>query len=533
MSAVRDHAPAGHSDLRTLASGGVLNVAGSVANFLLQFLLVIVVTRALEPTGAGLFFEAIAIFSILASASQLGADTGLVRTISRFKVLGRTEDLRPILYVALIPVLVVGSIAAVALYVLAPQLADLVMHGVDLSEGVANLRVLTPFLPLAAATTVALSGARGFGTMLPYVAVEYVAKPLLRPLLVLLAVGLGLGATGVILGWALPIAVGFPVALAVIVRLLRQTHAAGPSENAEPPRPLGQVTREFWAFAAPRGLATLFQITIIWLSTLMVGAIAGVREAGIYAAASRFALVGLFALEAVRLAIAPQLSALLAANDKPRAQHLYQVGTWWIMIPSWPLYLTLAVFSPLLLQVFGPEFVAAQTALMIGALAMLVSMGTGNVTVILLMGGKSWWNLMNVFGALTLNVVLNLILIPRYGIEGAAVAWAATVLWENLIPLIQIRLHFKLHPFGRGYLVVAGAAIACFGVLGLAARGLLGPTLPALAATLVIGGAAYLRVLWRTRGLLELSALTGALRTRLRRGAREDADTIPAAEPPS
>ncbi|MGH2684981.1 MAG: MATE family efflux transporter, partial [Actinomycetota bacterium] len=424
MSAVRDHVTPGRSDLHTLASGGVLNVAGSVANFLLQFLLVIVVTRVLRAEGAGLFFEAVAVFSILASAAQLGADTGLVRTISRFQVLGRTDDLRSILYVAIAPVLVVGSLYAVAVYVLAPQLADLLMHEADLSDGVASLRLLAPFLPLAAATTVALSGARGFGTMLPYVAVEYVAKPMLRPLLVLVAVALGFRSRGVVLSWAIPVAIGFPVALWAVLRLLRRSQRAERPPATEPPRPLGAIVREFWAFAAPRGLATLFQITIIWLSTLMVGALAGVREAGIYAAASRFALVGLFALEAVRLAIAPQLSALLAAHDRDRAEHLYQVGTWWIMIPSWPLYLSLAVFSPLLLQIFGPEFVVAQTALMIASLAMLVSMGTGNVTVILLMGGKSWWNLLNVLGALTLNVLLNLYLIPRYGIAGAALAWA-------------------------------------------------------------------------------------------------------------
>ena len=90
------------------------------------------------------------------------------------------------------------------------------------------------------------------------------------------------------------------------------------------------------------------------------------------------------------------------------AQTVYQTATWWLIVVSWPLFLSLAVFGPVLLGVFGPGFDEGATALAILSMAMLVNLGTGNVTVVLLMGGKSSWNLLNTAVALVLNVGLNI-----------------------------------------------------------------------------------------------------------------------------
>ena len=92
---------------------------------------------------------------------------------------------------------------------------------------------------------------------------------------------------------------------------------------------------------------------------------------------------------------------------------------------SWPGYLTMAAFAPVLMGLFGAEFKSGATALTILSLALLVLMGTGNNKIVLLMGGKSKWNLAITSVTLTVNVVLDLILIPKIGINGAAIGWAA------------------------------------------------------------------------------------------------------------
>ncbi len=66
------------------------------------------------------------------------------------------------------------------------------------------------------------------------------------------------------------------------------------------------------------------------------------------------------------------------------------------------------------------------------SLAMLVNLGTGNVTVVLLMGGKSSWGAINTGAALIVNIGLNLLLIPHLGILGAAIAWGASIVVDNV-----------------------------------------------------------------------------------------------------
>jgi O-antigen/teichoic acid export membrane protein len=180
------------------------------------------------------------------------------------------------------------------------------------------------------------------------------------------------------------------------------------------------------------------------------------------------------------------------------------------------------VFGPVVLRIFGAEFVAGGTALLILSLAMLVDLSTGNVTVMLLMGGKSSWNLLNALGALVLNVGLNLLLVPRVGIAGAALAWAASIVFENLAAIIELRILLRLNPFGRGWWLAAGQSALCFAGIGLLLSALLGRSVVSLVATAAIAAPLYLWLVWRSRAVLQLDALREAIRAR--RGAAPSDD---------
>jgi O-antigen/teichoic acid export membrane protein len=519
----------GHAraDVRSLAKGGLLNLVASGGGQLFAFLMTVVVTRGLGARGAGAFFEVVGLFTILSNSVRLGADTGLVRGVSARQALGATHELRRLVRVALGPVLLVGILVAAATWALGPLLARVFLHGVALDEGTGVIRLLAVFLPLVAVTIVALSGTRGFGTMLPYAAIENFGKPLARLVLVALVLAIGLGSVAALVAWAVPIAAGFVAALWTLLRLVRraEARAAGPGRpeqpsqagQAEPATGTWQLAAQFWRFAAPRGLAGVFQVTVLWLDVLLVGALRSTSEAGVYAAASKLAMVGTLATEAVRIAIAPQISGLLAQGEQARAEGLYQVATWWIMTLCWPLYLGLVVFGPVVLRIFGAEFVTGGTALLILSLAMLVDLSTGNVTVMLLMGGKSSWNLLNALGALVLNVGLNLLLVPRVGIAGAALAWAASIVFENLAAIIELRILLRLNPFGRGWWLAAGQSALCFAGIGLLLSALLGRSVVSLVATAAIAAPLYLWLVWRSRAVLQLDALREAIRAR--RGA--------------
>lgn len=511
------------ADLSALARGSLLTLGGSAASSVLGFVLVVVITRGLPSQRAGVLFEAIALFTIASNLAELGADTGLVRTVARWRALGRHQDIAGTLAVALWPVFAAGVVLGASLVVLAPDIADLVIRRGRSAEAVTYIRLFALFLPLSTAMTVALAGTRGFGTMVPSALVQNLVVPALRPLMVGLAVATGAGTTAVGLGWAIPVAGGFAAALWWLFGLLGREESGPPGRRWKAsamaggppgPRPIPALAAEFWRFSIPRALAVVLTTLLAWLDVLLVGALRSAREAAIYAAVTRLVGIGRFTLQAAGLAVAPQVSALLARDDREGAESVFQTSTWWIMTPAWPVYVMLATFSPFLLRVFGQEFAEGRTALVVLSLAMMVLVGTGNNKIVMLMGGRSAWNLIGMAASLTINVVLNLLLIPKYGIEGAAVAYAASIVVDNAITTGVVWWQMGLQPFGVGYPVVALASILCYGAVGLAVRTWLGMSLPTLALFLLVATTVYLGVLWRFRGVLRFSELRDALLSR-------------------
>jgi O-antigen/teichoic acid export membrane protein len=147
---------------------------------------------------------------------------------------------------------------------------------------------------------------------------------------------------------------------------------------------------------------------------------------------------------------------------------------------------------------------------------MLVNIATGNVNLVLLMAGRSSWNLANAAVSLALNVGLNLILIPKYGIDGAAVAWAASIVSWNVAAVVEVKLLLGLDPFGGGHVFASGAALVCFGATGLTALKLFGATPTGLLVHLAVSGASYAAVLYRARDMLHIEVLREAVALRRR-----------------
>ena len=499
-------------DLSTVARGGALNLVGLVGGALFNAALVIVVTHSLDGSSVGLFFEGVAFYNIVTSVTLWGADVGVVRQIPRLHVLERRTDVRRTVLLAVLTVLLAGLACTVVVEVAAVPIARILVHRGSPERLATLLRVLAPFLPIASAYAVAVAATRGFGTMRVSALVDRLGLSLAQPLFVLVAVLAGLGLTAVMAAWVAPTLVVAVVAAVWLERLIarseRRDDATGTPSSAR------ALFAEFWRFAAPRGLAGVFAVAVLWLDTLLIGALRSTHEAGIYAAATRYLVIGSFASLAIIQVIGPKLSQLLSAGHPDRAEDVYRAGTGWSMAVAWPVYWTMVVFAPVLLRVFGSGYTGAQDAVTILGLSMLVGSGTGPVDVVLLMGGRSAWNLANTLVAVAANVVLNLLLIPHLGMTGAAIAWGASILANNVLPLIEVWFLFRIHPFGSGVRIVALAAAVSFGLVPWIARLVLGPTVGAFAVGEAVGAALYVGILAVERDRVHLPLLWSSLRER-------------------
>jgi O-antigen/teichoic acid export membrane protein len=498
-------------DLGALARRSSLSVLGSAFAAVANVALVVAVTRGVDQRAAGLFFTATSLFLLLEVACRLGTTTGLVYFIPRFRVTGEHGRLRPLLRVALWPVLLASAGVGALLAVTAPVLAEGLGGGGE-GELVTALRVLAVFLPVAAVYDAVTAATRGYQDMTPTVLVERVGRPLAQ--LVLVAGALLVGSTALLVpAWSVP----YLAALLAAGWSLRRLHGAHTAQHrAGPAPPAREVAGPFWRYTAPRILANVAQIGLQRLDIVLVGALRGPTEAAVYAAATRFLVVGQLGSQAVSLAVQPTLAALLATRDIAATRTLYQLSTAWLVGLTWPLYLLSAVLAPQLVTLFGPGYDAGAGVIVVLAAAMLLATGCGMVDMLLTMAGKTSWNLGNVLLALAVNVGLNLLLIPEHGVMGAAAAWAVAIALNNLLPLAQVGGLLRIHPVGRQTLVVMAAALGCFGLLPLAAR-LATDSGLALLLAVAAGAAGYLAVLVRCRRQLRFDQL---LRPRRRASPR-------------
>jgi O-antigen/teichoic acid export membrane protein len=131
--------------------------------------------------------------------------------------------------------------------------------------------------------------------------------------------------------------------------------------------------------------------------------------------------------------------------------------------------------------------------------------------VVLLMVGRSWLSTGNVLAALAINVVMNVILIPHFGMTGAAISWMASIFVTNLVPLYQVS-RLGLHPGGTPLATAIAVGIVAFALPLLVCRAVAGPTVASFIVAMSIGLPAYVLALFVTRRRVLLDRFVSDLR---------------------
>jgi O-antigen/teichoic acid export membrane protein len=443
-----------------MGSGSLVNLAGGAVSALATFALAWVLTRALPAADAGLVFSLTSLFLLVTAVGQLGASTGLVYFVARADLFDRST-LPAYLRAAALPLVTVATTVALLAALLAPRLAGWV-GARDGSAAVPALRVLAVFVLCAGLLELFTSATRGLGSMAPTSVIDQVARPVLQLALVAAVVPTG-RVDLVVVAWVLPY-----LPAAVVAQLWWRRLRPAPLPAVGPP---SRVWPAYWRFTGPRVLAGVAQVAMQRLDIVLVGALAGLRAAAVYAAVTRFVVAGQVAGTAFARAVQPRLAGALTRGDRSAAQEMYRTATCWLVLLTWPLYLVLLAGAPWIVgTVFGDGYADGAGALRLLSLAMLIATGCGMVDIVLTMGGRTGWNLANVVLAFAVNLGLDLWLVPRHGLWGAAIGWAVAILCANLVPLAQVRAYVRLDPFGRGTLTAMALAGLCFGVVPLTAR---------------------------------------------------------------
>jgi len=222
------------------------------------------------------------------------------------------------------------------------------------------------------------------------------------------------------------------------------------------------LEREVVRFSASLFAVQALEFTFSSLDKIVLGYYLDARSVGIYVVAGSVVAFLPILLQSVNQIFSPTIADLHARGELDVLQRLYQTLTKWIFGFTLPLAIVVCVFAAPLMQIFGREFRVGWPVLVIGTFGQLINCGVGSVGLLLIMSGNQGRLVRVQVKVVIGNILLNLVLVPIWGIIGASVVSAATSAAINLLYLREVKAILGLTPYNRSYvrlfLPVLGAA---------------------------------------------------------------------------
>jgi O-antigen/teichoic acid export membrane protein len=179
---------------------------------------------------------------------------------------------------------------------------------------------------------------------------------------------------------------------------------------------------------------------------IMVGAIRGTSAAGIYTVAARLARLLTWGVLTVNAIGGPLISDLYARGEHRELQRMVSLAAGGIAAFTVPAAAFMVLAGPWMLGIFGPEFTAGYGVLVLLAAAYSIRALSGTVGMLLAMTGHQREAAWGVGSGAAVNILLNALLIPRFGMLGGAIATATSSAFYNCILYLLVRSRLNLEP---------------------------------------------------------------------------------------
>ena len=418
--------------LSALLSSATLVMLGTILYSGSTLLERVVLSRFLGTGAYGRVAISLGVMEISTTLALIGLTQGIPRFMSRFD---DERDLRGIWASGLLISLVLASLVT-AVYLLNVEwfVARLFDDPDPQSRRLFSLFVLA--IPMYVVLYVGVAAIRGFEVTIYKSATQDVLYPVgrLAVLGALLYLGFGTEAAG----YAYLVALGVSGVVAHVL-LARLMTLVGPIRTH---------AREMVAFSLPLILATLITVMLFRTDTFLVAFFRTDQAAGLYEFAYSLAGAMSLVLSAFGFLYLPMTSRLDADGRLDEVNTLYQVTTKWVYVVTFPAFLAFTVFAADVLAIFFTDAAAAAApALTIVSIGFFVSAAAGRSRETLSALGNTKAVFYSNAVAFALNLVLNVALIPRYGIVGAAITSALSYVLLYAIVYVILRRNYGITPF--------------------------------------------------------------------------------------
>jgi O-antigen/teichoic acid export membrane protein len=438
--AEREQSAAEH--VTSFLSGTAFSASGVAVSGVFTMLTGIIFARWLRPEGFGVYSNVLAVVTFSAGFGALGMDFTVARYICYYLGNGDRPLIRAVIRYGVRWGLAVSAVVGCVVFIV---LRLGLLTGTKLAALAPFSVVLLFAIPILALQSVILQAILGLQAVRIRVVLEKVLHPAMR---LLLPFGLLLCFRGKITAAVGGVLFSALVLTAIALVILRsRLQGLPPAATAS-----REVTREWSSYALPYAFFSIqnFISAGMGIDVVLVGALVSLGDSGIYAACFRFAFALSLARVGMDYAFGPKVGRLYGRGDFESIGRLYKtssaIGLAWTL----PLSVVLVLFSrPLMACFFGPGYSRGATALAILVVGFAADGAAGCNTTLLSMIGKPWLVLANGVVGGVVAVGLCVLLIPHYGMVGAAVGVTLARCTATGMGTFEIwRLH-GLHPFSR------------------------------------------------------------------------------------
>ncbi|WP_435364118.1 flippase [Haloarchaeobius sp. DYHT-AS-18] len=470
------------SSLRELLKGSGLVFVGRISELGISFAVALIVARELGKEGYGTVSLGATVLAVVSTLVVLGTHTGVGRYLPRYEDPAKR---RGILVSAFQLTMPLGILAGAAVFFSGEFIATNIWNDESLAPILRLFGLAIPFGALVKYVQGAMQGSKLSG---PKVIVQNITLPLTRLVLAAGAVLLGYG----VLEVASAYAAAFVVASVLGVYYL---YTRTPLFSREPYEPMH---RELLGFSLPLVVTILMARILGDLDIFLLASYSTTAAVGVYNVIYPISNLVLLVLSSVAFLTVPILSELHSEDEFEEMDRMYKILTKWVFISTLPIFLFLALFPTISIRyTFGQEYVGGSLALVILSAGFFFRtiMGPNRDTLTAI--GHTRMIMYDNITAATTNVVLNVLLIPRYQLVGAALATAISYIVLNILYGVQLYRRTGIQPFSTPLVKPALVAGVVISVLYYGLRTNVSITLPisilALTCFLLVYGLALLR----------------------------------------
>lgn len=432
------------SSLSQIAKGSGIVFLGFLCYSVFLLLSNIIIARFWGQTNFGIFSLAFSLLSIIAVISCVGIDRGITRNIAYYHGRKTINAIPCLIYSSIVITFFTSIIAGIGLFILSEPISLQLFNIPSLST---PLKIFSFTLPLFNLLTILSSVFRGYHNIKPLVYFQHVSLSVLFAVLLIPLLIANFPFISVFYAYLVSTAFSLLFIL-IYIKKYSKIASLRISELRY------NTVKNLLLFSLPLVGTAILQRIIRWTDTLMIGGLQTAALVGLYNAARPLSLFLTFPLSALLMMYTPVISSMYGANQHKNMQQSYTIITRWLAFLTLPLFLLFFLFpEKLLLFFFGGSYIAAAATLQILSIGAILHNLTGPNGAYLLALGKSRFILYASLATAMINIGLNFALIPRYGIEGAAVASSVSIVTVNVIKCYYLYRIHHAHPVDKTMII--------------------------------------------------------------------------------